>query len=71
MIFKFVEIELKNAGSKHLEEKERRFRTGAVMHSSFFFWLYILEKKDVALRVAGTTGGDVLSSSIPVISTWC
>lgn len=33
VIFKFVQTELKNAGSKHLEEKERRFRTGAVMHS--------------------------------------
>lgn len=58
MIFKFVEIELKNAGSKHLEEKERRFRTGAVMHSSFFFLVLYSKRKDVALRVgAETTGG--------------
>lgn len=62
MIFKFVEIELKNAGSKHLEEKERRFRTGAVMHSSFFFfffffWFYILKRKTWLSVLLGPQGG--------------
>lgn len=33
VVFKFVQIELKNAGSQHLKEKERRFRTDAVMYS--------------------------------------
>lgn len=45
-----MELELKNAGSQHLKEKGRRFRTGAVIAQLILFVL-IFHKKDVALHV--------------------
>lgn len=56
MVFKFVEIELKNAGSKHLKEKERPFRTGAVMHSLFFLFLFFKRKTRLSRLALGPQG---------------
>lgn len=63
VVFKFVQIELKNAGSKHLEEKGRRFRTGAgIAQAAYSFWVFFFfQKEDVTLHAgAGTTGGLIL-----------
>lgn len=56
VVFKFVELELKNAGSNHLEEKERRFRTGAAVHSLFFLFLFFKRKTWLSVLAQGPRG---------------
>lgn len=44
VVFKFVEIDLKKSGCKDLKEKERRFRTGAVMHRQLILFCCCFSK---------------------------
>lgn len=57
VVFKFVEIELKHAGSSHLKEKGRRFRSGAVMRSFCLLFLFSRVRRGSECRRRGHRGG--------------